>query len=120
MPTEGNTMTTKLLRAVPPRLKGKIAKAAERRGTSVNGLIVETLAADFGVEYVAPTRSGNGRDRTAYPNIVLNLPTALANEIEARAEANDETQRNVMMRILCAAFNEKFVPTGRWPQRSAA
>ena len=113
--------TSKILRSIPPKLKAKIAARADRQGTSVNAVIVSLLAKHYGVEYEPSTRAlARGRERTAFPNIVLRMPVGLRDAIERDAVKRGETDSNTMKAIIAPSFGMKHVPTGRWRSRDAA
>lgn len=110
----------KLLRSIPPRLKGKIARTAERRSISFNDAVVEELAKHFGIPY-EPTVLG---ERTVevgpYPNYLLRMPPAVRQAVEGEAARTGETHSNVMKRILSDVWKVPHAPTGRWASTRAA
>lgn len=116
-----------IVRGVPPRLKGKIARRAEREKSSLNDVVVSVLAAAFAVEFQPSgnrsprLRAGEAASRVGpYPNMVLRVPAELKRRIDYEAIETDETVRNVVVRILADEFGETFVPTGRWIDRESA
>lgn len=108
-----------IVRGIPTKLKRKIAKRVEKRGTNLNEVVVEVLAREFDVAY-----EPRGRRSPAavgdYENVVLDVPAELKQRIQAESSETKESIRNIVVRILAAEFKEPFVPTGRWINREAA
>lgn len=121
-------MTTNLIvRNVPPRLKGKIYRRAEREKSSFNDVAVAALCEHFSIPFepsgYRTPRAADGEDVTTKrlnPNPVLRVPVELKRRIDVEAATRGETQTNVAREILSEAFGVPFVPTGRWIDRATA
>lgn len=109
-------MKTLMLSNIPPRLKGKIARRADKDNSNMNDVLGAILADSYGLPF---TPTGSRRVKPgASARVLLELPDDLKAAIKAQAQDEDDTLRNVAMRIICSAFGVKFEPTGRW--RAAA
>lgn len=110
----------KLLRSIPPRLKGKIARTATRRSISFNDAVVEALARHYGVEYEPTVLAERTVEVGPYPNYLLRMPRAVKLEVERDAAARGESHSNRMKAILSDAWKVEHKPTGRWPSTRVA
>ena len=108
--------TNMIVRGVPPRLKGKIAKRVAKEGTNLNDVVVGLLAAHFDVPF-SPSGYKTPREITEYPNLVVEVPVALKRRIDWEAAESGDSIRNVVVRILADEFGVAFKPTGRWVNR---
>jgi hypothetical protein len=109
---------TLMLRNIPPRLKGKIARRVKTAGTNMNDVLVGILADRFEVEF-QPTgvkRLSVGASSQA----LLTMPARLKLLIDDTARERRDTMNNVVLEILCDEFGIPFKPTGRWPKKAVA
>lgn len=111
--------TSVIVRGIPPRLKGKMAKAADKRGISFNELLIATFADHFEIPYEPAPRKKSAAVGPSATTVAKNVPVEIRDALDAAAEAAGESKRNVQIRILCDAFGVPFVPTGRWQKASA-
>jgi hypothetical protein len=105
--------TNMIVRGIPPRLKGKIAKRVADRKSSLNDVLVGILADHFGVAF-SPSGRTAAAEINEHPNPVLRVPVELKRRIDVEAATRGESIRNVVVEIFADAFDEPFVPTGRW------
>lgn len=109
---------TLMLRNIPPRMKGKIARRVERAGTNMNDVLVGILADRFEVDF---TPSGVRRLSVGTSaQALLTMPARLKLLIDDTARERRDTMNNVVLEILCDEFAIPFRPTGRWPKRETA
>jgi hypothetical protein len=112
---------TLMLRGIPARLKGKIARRVETDESNMNDVLVGILAAEYGVPF-EPSGVKRSAIRKTKPSsqALLTMPAELKRLISVEAATNRDTVRNVAMRIIAEEFGETFKATGRWEKRSAA
>jgi hypothetical protein len=110
--------THMIVRGLPARLKGKIARRVHRDESNLNDVCVQILADHFHVPFEPSGRKSSG-EIGPYPHIVLDVPLDLKRRIDAEAAHRDDSIRNVVVEILASEFGEQFQPTGRWPARRA-
>lgn len=109
---------TLMIRNIPPRMKGKIARRVEKAGTNMNDVLVGILAGRFDVDF-AP--SGVRRLSVgASSQALLTMPSQLKLLVDEAARERRDTMNNVVLEILCDEFAIPFRPTGRWPKRETA
>lgn len=109
---------TLMLRNIPPRMKGKIARRVETAGTNMNDVLVGILADKFGVDF-QPTgvrRLSIGASSQA----LLTMPARLKLLIDEAARERRDSMQNVVLEILSAEFGIPFRPTGRWAKKETA
>lgn len=102
-----------IVRGVPARLKGKIAKRVATRESNLNDVVAEVLCSAFDIPY-EPSGRKSPAEIGPYPNLVLDVPAELKRRVEVEASTRGESIRNVVVEILADEFGEPFVPTGRW------
>lgn len=107
-----------LIRSVPPRLKGKIARRASDEKRSMNDVLLAVLHEHYGLD---PYLSSDGRSKGvgASPNILLyNVSAELRAAIDLAAGSG--SARNEVVRVLSVKFGTPFKPVGRWANRRPA
>lgn len=103
-----------LVRNIPQRLKGKIARAVRDSGRSMNDVLVEILAAKYGVEFTPSGRKAGSREVGASGTIMLYMPSELRDAIDLDAQASGESVRNTVAKVLSERFGVPYTATGRW------
>lgn len=110
-----------MLRGIPPRLKGKIARRVESEGSNMNDVLVSILARAYGLPFEPSgvKRSSIRREKPS-DRALLEMPAELKRLISVEAATNRETMSNIAMQIIATDFDEPFRPGGRWPKAKSA
>lgn len=109
-----------LLREVPPRLKGKIARRVADTDRQMNDVLAQILADHYSIPYTPAARKAGDRAVGASATIMVYLPADVAEAIEldtvAQKSGGDRNAslRNTAVRIISDALGVPFKPTGRW------
>lgn len=103
-----------VVRGVPPRLKGRIARRVRDLDRQMNDVLAQILADHYEIPYEPAARKAGDRAVGASPEIMLYLPTEIAEAIELDAQASRDSIRNTVVRIISDALGVPFKPTGRW------
>lgn len=107
--------TSKLLvRNVPPRLKGKIARRVRDEDRNMNDVLVQILARRYGVAYDPTGRKAGNREVGASATLMLYLPNELRDAIDLDARASGDTMRNTVVKAISEELGVPFKATGRW------
>src|SRR5215210_7942352 len=89
---------TDVLVRMPGELKKRLADEVGRRGSNLNDVAVEILAARFGVDYDPTGRKGtprgSGRD------VLLRMPRALKDRLGQRASERRRTTNDLIVETL--------------------
>jgi myo-inositol-1-phosphate synthase len=89
---------TDVLVRMPAELKRRLAAEVSARGTNLNDLAVETLAARFGIPYEPTGRKGT--PRASGRDVLLRMPRALKERLRERASDRRRTTNDLIVETL--------------------
>jgi myo-inositol-1-phosphate synthase len=102
---------------MPSALKGALVREVARRGSNLNDVAVEQLAARFGVPFTP-----SGRRRKVIPGAsgvaVLRLPAELRRELKAAAARRGTTVNDLVLRTLSDGLDVPHVSNRKDPMAS--
>jgi hypothetical protein len=96
---------TSLLVRMPPALKQALAREVGRRGSTMNDVAVELLAARFGVRFEPSGRKGNVPGASGA--VLLRVPPELKRRLKTAADAADSTTNTLIIETLAKELERK-------------
>src|SRR5687768_15365071 len=96
---------TSLLVRMPPALKQALAREVRRRGSTMNDVAVELLAARFGVAFEPSGRKGSVPGASGA--VLLRVPPELKRRLKAAADAGASTTNKLIIETLVSELKRK-------------